>query len=138
YRVLRPGGRLSIFEPINSFSWPSPEGVWWGYDVGPMADLAKRIDAALEAPEASTLTDFDEHDLIRFAESAGFGEVHLTFEAHVEPRPSVANVSWEGLLSIAPNPLALTLGEAINEALSPDEAERFAAHVRPLVEHNAA
>jgi ubiquinone/menaquinone biosynthesis C-methylase UbiE len=25
HRVLRPGGRLSIFEPINRFSFPEPE-----------------------------------------------------------------------------------------------------------------
>jgi len=101
-----------------------------------VADLAKRIDAAQEPAEASTLTDFDEHDLVRFAERAGFAEVHLTFEANIDPRPWFPDTSWEAFLGIAPNPLALTLREAINEALTPDEAERFAAHVRPLVEHN--
>ncbi|HET7273305.1 MAG TPA: hypothetical protein VFI90_19715, partial [Rubrobacter sp.] len=41
---------------------------------------------------------------------------------------------WESVLRSAPNPLAPTLGEAMAEALTPDEAEIFAAHMRPLVE----
>ena len=31
HRVLRPGGRLSMFEPINSFAFPEPDdlcGEW--------------------------------------------------------------------------------------------------------------
>ncbi len=37
------------------------------------------------------------------------------------------------MLRSAPNPLAPTLEEALAEALTPDEADRFTAHLRPLV-----
>jgi len=41
---------------------------------------------------------------------------------------------FDTLLRSAPNQLAPTLEEAINEALMPDEAERFEAFLRRLVE----
>ncbi len=136
YRVLRRGGRLSSWEPINSFGYPEPEGWFCGYDVAPVAELARRVDAAWEPPEASTLIDFDERDLVRFAEQAGFSELRLTLEIEVEPGSWFSD-RWETVLRCAPNPLALTLGEAIEQALSPEEAERFVAVLRPLVEENA-
>src|SRR5215831_13652271 len=36
YRVLKPGGRLSIFEPINRFCYPEPPHLFLGYDVAPI------------------------------------------------------------------------------------------------------
>ena len=33
YRVLRPGGRISLFEPINRLMFPEPPDRFWGYDV---------------------------------------------------------------------------------------------------------
>ncbi len=38
YRVLKPKGRLSIFEPINRFAYPTyaPPHMFWGYDVTPV------------------------------------------------------------------------------------------------------
>ena len=40
HRVLRPGGRFSIFEPINNyFPWDPTE--FWGYDSTPVADSSR-------------------------------------------------------------------------------------------------
>src|SRR5689334_770292 len=44
-RVLRPGGRISLFEPINRFGYDHPR-----YDAAPIADLAAKVRAVLEAP----------------------------------------------------------------------------------------
>ena len=138
HRVLRPGGRLSIFEPINSFASPEPEGWFCGFDVGPVADLAEKLkDADRRLADDETLVDFDERGLLRFAERAGFRTVELTYEASVEigaPPHWLAEVSWETYLRIAPNPLAPSLGEAMDEALTPAEAKRFVDHLRPLYE----
>jgi arsenite methyltransferase len=35
HRVLCPGGRLALFEPINRLSWPGPEHQLWGFDIAP-------------------------------------------------------------------------------------------------------
>jgi arsenite methyltransferase len=73
-----------------------------------------------------------EKDLIRHAEAAGFDEVHV--ELRIDVGPGTWVVDWERLLSTSPNPNALTVGEAIAGALTPDEAERFGSHLRPLVD----
>lgn len=138
HRVLRPGGRLSIFEPINSFSSPEPEGRFCGFDVSPVADLAEKVKTAEQRlADDATLIDFDERDLITFAERAGFRSVELSYEACVEhdARPRwLADVGWDTFLRIAPNPLAPTFGEMVDRALTPEEAERFVGHLKPLYE----
>ncbi len=138
HRVLEPDGRLSIFEPINSFTYPEPRGLFGGADVTPVADLAEKVKSAYasrQPPEASPMLDFDERDLFGLAERAGFEEIHLSYEAKTVPDNLHDDTrDWETALNSAPNPLAPTLGEAMAEALTPEEAERFTAHLRPLVE----
>jgi ubiquinone/menaquinone biosynthesis C-methylase UbiE len=138
HRVLKPGGRLSIFEPINSFGSPEPEGRFCGFDVGPVTDLAEKVKSAEQRlAEDATLVDFDERDLITFAERAGFRSVELIYEARVEhdARPRwLADVGWDTFLRIAPNPLAPTFGELVDRALTPEEAERFIGYLKPQYE----
>ena len=136
HRVLRPGGRLTIAEPINAFAYPEPEGWLMGYDLREVADLTGRVREQLSPPGESTLVDFDERDLLAWAEAAGFDPLRLDYEARLE-RGSWMSGSWERVLNLAGNPLAPTLGEAIERALTPKERERFEAHLRPLVESNA-
>jgi arsenite methyltransferase len=140
HRVLRPGGRLSMFEPINRFTFPEPDDKYMGFDVAPIAGLARRVKDAynrLATADDSTLTDFDERDLIAFAERAGFRKVELAYEVRVErdaPRHFGSENSWDTFLRIAPNPLAPTLSETLDDALTPEEAKRFVSHLRPLFE----
>jgi arsenite methyltransferase len=140
YRVLKAGGRLSIFEPINRFGQVAPPHLLWGYagyDVTPVLDLAERVRAVYERAQPAAdnpMLDFDERDLFTLAERAGFTEVHLDLQARVAPlEPS----SWEAFARSAPNPLAPTLEEAMREALAANERERFVDHLRPLVEAGA-
>jgi arsenite methyltransferase len=140
HRVLRPGGRLSIFEPINRFAYPEPEGRFIGFDLTEVAPLVQRVKDTydhLAGSGESTLTDFDERDLLEFAERAGFRTVGLTYEVKIEHGAGAhwgADLSWDTFLRIAPNPLAPSLAETIDQALTPEEAERFVAHMRPLFE----
>lgn len=138
HRVLRAGGRLSLFEPINRFGYPEPAVRFHGYDVSAVSELAAKLKAVYERhqpPESCSMLDFDERDLLALAEDAGFHEVHMGLEADVEEyRSSPWRISWETMLHSAFNPLAPTLSEAMGEALTPHEAERFASHLRPLVE----
>ncbi|MEX2646165.1 MAG: methyltransferase domain-containing protein [Gaiellaceae bacterium] len=129
HRVLRPGGRLSIFEPINSFAYPQPEHRFAFWDVSPVVELSNRMKAHYRsvAPD-QTLIDFDERDLVRWAEEAGFGEVRLDYEVRIEPGYRVAN--WEAYERSSGNPLAPTLRETADAALGPEDAERFLGHLR--------
>src|SRR5688500_10693167 len=65
HRVLRPSGRLSIFEPINRFSEPREREAWGGYDVRPVQQLYDRVMAVYRAsPSTQTILDFDERTLL--------------------------------------------------------------------------
>lgn len=135
FRVLKPGGRLSIFEPINRFSFPEPPGRFLGYDVSPVRALAARVEAvfrAIQPADTDPMLNFDERDLLALAEAAGFAEVHLELQAQIAPQDQ--QTTWDTLLHTAGNPRIPTLAEAIDQALSPAEAGQFTAYLRPLVE----
>ncbi len=132
-RVLRPGGRVSLFEPVNRLH--AVPGRFDGYDIGPVAVLAAKVQAfynGIQPPGSDPMLDFDDRDLVRRAEEAGFAEVHLDLrvdvEATVEPCP------WDRFLRRSGNPLEPPFGEVLAQVLDPAEAAEFTAHLRPLVE----
>ncbi|MGH3006698.1 MAG: class I SAM-dependent methyltransferase [Gaiellaceae bacterium] len=136
HRVLRLGGRLSIFEPVNRFGYPWPPERFFGYDVTPMIDLTKKVMAVYDRlqPPDDPMLDFDERDLLQQVEEARFRDVRMTLEAEIEPRPMAAGFSWDSFLKLAGNPRVPPLEKVLDEALTPEEKERFSAHLRPLVE----
>jgi arsenite methyltransferase len=136
HRALRAGGRISLFEPINKFGHPEPPGWLFGYDLTDVPDLVAKVLATASPESESTLVDFDERDLVSWASAAGFEPVSLTLEVELA-RGSWLAGAWETVLRTSPNPLAPTLGEAIDDALDPAERVAFEARLRPLVEANA-
>jgi arsenite methyltransferase len=138
-RVLRPGGRVSLFEPINRLMYPEPEDRFYGLHVPAVSDLTAKVKARFAGDDDSyreAMMGFDDRDLLRFAEEAGFETVHV--ECHVD----VARGSWmeqinrEVLLDSAPNPNAPTVREAISAALTEDEQLRFVAELGRALAHN--
>lgn len=118
YRVLRPAGRLSVFEPINRFTFPEPPGIVDGFDLRALSEtIVAKVNAAFNegASERAPMMDFDERDLVAIAESAGFGEIHLTYEVEIGPRPPQ---DWVRYLNSSGNPLSPTLDEALRHALT--------------------
>src|SRR5207302_1359652 len=136
HRVLRPGGRISLFEPINSFGVDERRATVWGYEVGDLGEEAARLNAVFDElqPPDDPMLDFDERDLAALAETAGFFPVRLELEAEIEPSKPVP---WETFANMAGNPKIPTLAEAMEQALTPAESERMTAHLRPLVEGGA-
>jgi arsenite methyltransferase len=133
-RVLRPGGRISLYEPINQFANTENAGNRFaGYDLSGLDTIAAKLHAVYNAiqPPDDPMLDFDERDLIRLAEDAGFFPINLTLDAVVEPLPPR---DWDGLLDTAGNPNVPTLREAMEQVLTPSERERLTRHLRPLVE----
>ncbi len=132
HRVLRPGGRISLFEPINRLMFPEPPNRFCGYEVSAVSDLADKVKATydrLKDPATTTMVDFDDRDLVRLAEAAGFERVHLECHIDIEPDSQTHAISLDALLDIAPNPLAPTVRETINAALTESEQDRFLAHL---------
>jgi ubiquinone/menaquinone biosynthesis C-methylase UbiE len=138
-RVLAPGGRLSLFEPINRFAqveWTGDR--MFGLDISAVADVVEKLRAVyLEAvpPETDPMLDFDERDLVAFAESAGFVQIDLTVTAEVRPADPVR---WEVFVQTAGNPNVPTLAEAMDVALTASERGRLVAHLRPQIESGQA
>lgn len=141
FRVLKPEGRLSIFEPINRFGHPEPPHMFAGYDVGPVVEIVDKLKAVyeqLQPMDTDPMMDFDERDLLVFAERAGFQEIHLDLQVEVkspmEYAAPVGNDVWESFLKYAGNPKIPTLEEAMDQVLSAAEIETFTNHLRPLVQ----
>jgi arsenite methyltransferase len=78
------------------------------------------------------MLDFDDRDLVRLAELAGFGEVRLDLEVSV--RRTRQPVPWDAFLRSSGNPNLPPLGLMLEEALTPAELAAFSAQLRPLVE----
>ncbi len=85
YRVLRPGGRISLFEPINVLML-EPDRLL-GYDITPVKPLAAKLKAFYQSIQPSgtnPMVDFDERDLLRHAERAGFANINLELRLTVK------------------------------------------------------
>lgn len=135
HRVLKPGGRMSLSEPINALMSPADPDLFFGHDVTPVRALAAKVEALYDSIQprgGDPMGDFDERDLVRHAKDAGFPEINLelrvSVKAHKQPVP------WERFLRMSGNPLIPTFGEALDRVLNPEEAAELARYLRPLVE----
>jgi len=146
-RVLKPGGRLSVYEPIGDFTreMQFPEETFMQYDLAKTDhDVPDSVGALYgrvmdyveeQRPDRDTAMDFDERDLFALAEEAGFEDIHLKLHAfHTRYRETE---EWDAWLTTSWGPGTPTKAEALDAALSPDERETFAEHVLPLVESRA-
>jgi ubiquinone/menaquinone biosynthesis C-methylase UbiE len=135
FRVLKPGGRISLFEPINCLMSSRGRSQFSGYDAAPVAEIAAKVISLYESLQPAgvdPMVDFDDRDLVALAEAAGFDEVDLELQVSVRARKRP--VSWELFLRTSGNPLVPTIGEALDRMLSEAEIARFTEHLKPLVE----
>lgn len=143
-RVLRPGGRLSIYEPIGDFTreMQFPEDTFMQYEMehaahsvpGHVREMYAEMQAYARerSPEHEPAMDFDERDLFTLAEQAGFEDVHLHLHAfHTRYRETE---EWDAWLTTSFGPGTPTKREAMEAVLTPEERGTFIEHVRPLVE----
>src|SRR5688500_413147 len=134
HRVLKPDGQLSIFEPINRFAFPEPPDRFEGYDITPVMEITQKLKDVYEHIQPSGIDpmgEFYELDLIANEEKAGFKEIHL--ELYIEIKTS-EDADLSELMNTAFNPKIPTLEEAMQQALTSDEAYAFINHLRSLVE----
>jgi arsenite methyltransferase len=120
-RVLRPGGRVSLFEPINQRNLR----LWQGIDLSPLGSLADRVREWTEASYANAddpMLNFLESDLVRFLADAGLADVDLELRAVEEELPGERYLNQVGA------PGRPTLLQRLREAF-PDDTERLVAFI---------
>ena len=145
-RILKPGGRLSLAEPV--FYDDAIAACTLKTMVESQAsDTADRFRPLLhrwkaaQFPDtqekllASPLTSFTERTLFEMTHGAGFLPVHL--ELHMElTRTEIT--SWQVFLASSPHPWAPTLDEILEHQFNAQERAFFEQVMRPLVERGAA
>jgi hypothetical protein len=120
---LRPGGRASLFEPINSRNLLLSQAV----DFSPLGELGDRLRAwneAFYANRADPMIDFDESDLERFFVAAGFADVRLEFGAEED------EVVGERYLNQVGAPGRPTLLQRWQDDFEPDDVGRLHEFLR--------
>jgi arsenite methyltransferase len=136
-RVLGPGGRIALVEPINRFARREGHS-WAGFDLSSIPEIAAKIRGvydAIQPPDTDPMLDFDERDLMAFAEEAGFDPIKLVLEAEIRPSPPA---EWETFIDQRGNPRIPSIRDAMEQALTADERALLEAHLRPLVEEGGS
>jgi arsenite methyltransferase len=139
YRVLRPGGRVSLFEPINSalsdiaidletLSGEQPDQLF----DSQRRRVLRHLQSTAPAHVAS-FVDFDERALVRWFVGAGFRSIHMSYELAYQ-RSSRAGGPGGLSPQQRPNPGSLSYEEAAREVLgnaANEHLERLRAKSAP-------
>jgi len=146
HRVLKPGGRISLAEPIlqdeayvactlkNMVETPSSQ------PRDPFLPLLHRWKAAqfpdtLAKLAVSPIANYSERTLFETIRQCGFTNIHL--ELHMDLRPSIIP-SWKVFIESSPHPWAPTLSAILAQSFTPEERQVFENTMRPLVESGQA
>ncbi|WP_321914925.1 class I SAM-dependent methyltransferase [Paraburkholderia sp. J11-2] len=145
YRILKPGARFAIAEPILRDEALEVCMLKQLVDArafnteDPFFPLLLRCRAAQfpdteEKARALPITNYGERDLVRFAIDAGFTDIHL--ELHIEVRTE-DSLPWETFRRTSPHPLAPSLEEVFEKEFTGDERMYLEARMRAIFESGA-
>ena len=141
-RILKPGGRISIAEPIlqdDAFMAVALRMMIETKSVqsqNRFLPLLHRWKAA-QYPDThekianSPIANYSERNLFEFVCRSGFVAIHL--ELHIDMLPSIVP-SWEVFLGGSPHPWAPPLRIVLEEQFTPEERHLFEQIMRPIVE----
>ena len=141
-RVLRPGGRVSLCEPVAQDQAFETLALGQMLDASPghpdadhLRLLHRLLSAQYPATEAeilaSPLTNYSERDLIGMAREAGFKRIHA--ELHIDDSPSHLT-SWEAFLGTSPHPWSPTVSQILSGQFTAAERDQFEARLRPQID----
>ena len=120
FRTLRPGGRLSIFEPINRRNTRLADVV----DFGELHDRVAEWERARYGDPNDPMLNFDERDLEQAFADAGFTDVRT------DRRATEREIPPERTLNVVGAPGRLSLLAAWGKDFPPRAAEQLEAAVR--------
>jgi ubiquinone/menaquinone biosynthesis C-methylase UbiE len=141
FRILKPGGRISMLEPIHQ-----DEAFYTRALRRRVEDRSLPADRFIillhrwksaqfpdteEACAKSPIANFSERDLLNMVRGAGFTQIHM--QLHIDVVPSLIT-SWEVFIGSSPHPWAPSLAQILAEDFTPDDRLFFEQVMRPTVE----
>lgn len=140
-RVLKPGGRLSIAEPLLQDDAYHVRALRNRIEDRSLPEdrfltLLHRWKSAQfpdtqEAAARSPIVNYSERDLLSMVRAAGFTDIHV--QLHIDVVPSLIT-SWEVFVGSSPHPLAPSLKQVFAQRFTAEDAAFFEHIVRPTVE----
>ncbi len=125
YRVLKNGGRVSLFEPIitsNTRYYEIIEALGLSNEIADF-EMFKEAEIKIMTDNNDPLTNFDENSLVKNFENAGF--------KNIEPDLNTASSTYtvksemiEPWFSTPPSPGSLTMKERFLKHIEPDKFEK--------------
>jgi ubiquinone/menaquinone biosynthesis C-methylase UbiE len=142
HRLLKPGGRISIAEPIlqdDAFlatalrTRVETQGAQSQDSFLPLLHRwkAAQYPDTIEKITENPLVNYSERTLFESVRSAGFIDIHL--ELHINLTPSIIR-TWEVFLRTSPHPWARPTSVILAEQFTPEERACFEKNMRPTVE----
>ena len=137
YRILKPKGRASIFEPINEASEQKQSQVrasGFYEELQPEWGRIREYYVAHQQDWWGTLVGWDERELIGWFEAAGFSRIKASYElaSGLPPRkPKKAEIA--AALRGRPNPNMPSHEEVVREVLGDRADDYLARYARFLV-----
>ena len=141
FRVLKPNGRASIFEPINELTEQVQHKVLASgfYDeLQPeWGEIRKYYDARKEG-WLGTLVGWDERELIAWFEAAGFSDIQVSYEvvSGLKARKPTRDDIAAGIRG-RPNPNMPSYEEVAREVLGDRADDYLSRYARLLLERGA-
>lgn len=126
-RVLRPDGRVSLFEPLNSITRDPTGNSFVGYDTTPVAEETRAVYDVYDRsqPPSDPMLTLSTAGLVADFEQAAFVTIEARESVSSAAPPPADDTAITGLLHGKPNPLAPSVSEAAREALDSDASRRF-------------
>jgi ubiquinone/menaquinone biosynthesis C-methylase UbiE len=137
-RVLKTGGRISLFETITLPGLSHPDEKWPGIglcvykkeELAPILELITRFVGGFDSVKTQSMLATDHIGYLHLCENAGFRTAGVELHLGTQRR----NASLEHLLNQSLNPHFPTPAEHMEKIFSPAERERFTSHMRALIE----
>lgn len=130
-RVLRPGGRVSLFEPLWHFHEPSEAGDFFGRELEGVADEVQAVLTSYAAQAADS--PVTAAALVSAAEAAGFQAIRVVVEADSVPQRVGDDAAVHQVLRGRPNPNSTSVEELARQVLPRQRADRFLAALEHAV-----
>jgi ubiquinone/menaquinone biosynthesis C-methylase UbiE len=142
-RVLKPGGRVSLCEPIGldaavqlaaltNVLQSEPANSTTPYLAILQRCRALQTPSTLSGIRSDPLTNFTERNLVQLFQKTGFTNIHMEF--HIDVKAGTA-IPWSTFIDIAPRPGAPSLREVFQQSLTSAEIDFLERCMRPFVEN---